>query len=74
MKRVPQEGSRPQVPYILLEAAIDGIRSHIHGACAELVVNFVEVGISEEEDQVERKVIIPCSVTGKTIFMVSTAD
>jgi hypothetical protein len=44
-KSVTLEDSRLQVPRVLLEAAIEAIRTLIHDPCAELVFNLDEVGI-----------------------------
>jgi hypothetical protein len=57
-----------QVPRVFLEAVIEGIRSDGHNACAELVFNLDEIGISEWEDRVERKAIDPWVMKGQPIF------
>jgi hypothetical protein len=68
MKTVPQEDSRLQVPRVFPETAIESLRTHIHDTCAELAFKLDEVGMSEWEDRVERKVIVPSSMRGQTIF------
>jgi hypothetical protein len=52
----------------LLEAAIEGIRTHVQNACGDRVFNLDEIGISEWEDQVERKVIVRSAVREQKIF------
>jgi hypothetical protein len=68
MKRSPQENQRLEVPRVFLEAVIEGIRSHVHNACADLVFNLDEIGISEWEDRVERKVMAPSAMRKRKIF------
>jgi hypothetical protein len=46
-KSIPQENPRLEVPRVFLEAAIDGFRDHVHNACAELVLDVDEIGVSE---------------------------
>lgn len=67
-KSIPQENPRLQVPRVFLEAALEGFRDHVHGACAELLFNLDEIGISEWEDRVARKVIVPSTMKGQLIF------
>jgi hypothetical protein len=56
------------VPRAFLEAAIDGFRDRVYNACAELVFNLDEIGISEWKDRHERRVIVPSAIRGQTIF------
>jgi hypothetical protein len=67
-KSVPQENPRLDVPRAFLEAATDGFRDHIHNACAELLFNLEEIGISEWEDRRARRVIVPSVMRGQTIL------
>jgi hypothetical protein len=67
-KSIPQKNPRLDVPRAFLEAAIDGFRDHVHNACAELVFNLDEIGISDWEDRYERQVIVPSAMRGQTIF------
>jgi hypothetical protein len=46
-KNVPQENPRLRVPRVFLEAVIDGFRDNVHNACAELVFNLDEIGVSQ---------------------------
>jgi hypothetical protein len=46
-KSIPQENPRLEMPRVSLDAAIDSLRHHVHGSCAELVFNLGEVGIGE---------------------------
>jgi hypothetical protein len=62
------------VPRVFLEAAIEGIRTHAQNACADLVFNLDEIGISEWEDPVERKVVFASAMREQQIFMEFTAD
>jgi hypothetical protein len=43
------------------------LKQHVQDCCADLVFNFDKVGISEWEDRVARKVIVPVSMAGQTI-------
>jgi hypothetical protein len=43
------------VPRAFLEAGIEDIKTHIQNACAELVFNLDEIGISEWEDRMKEK-------------------
>jgi hypothetical protein len=61
-KSSPQENQRLEVPRVVLEAAIEDIQTHIQNAYADLVFNLNEIGISEWEDRVERKVIVPSTM------------
>jgi hypothetical protein len=45
-KSSPQKNQRLKVPRIFFEAAIEGARTHVHNACAELVFNLGEIEIS----------------------------
>jgi len=38
---LPQENPRLEVPRRLLDSAVDCLKTHVHGACAELVFNLV---------------------------------
>jgi hypothetical protein len=67
-KSFPQENQRLEVPRVFLEAAIEGIRTHVQNACADLVFNLDEIGISEWEDRVERKVTVPSAMREQKIF------
>jgi hypothetical protein len=51
-----------------LEAGIEAIKTHIQNGCAELGFNLDEIGISEWEDRLERKVIVPSTTRDKKIF------
>jgi hypothetical protein len=42
-----QENQRLDVPRVFLEAAIEGIATHVHNSCTELVFNLDEIGIRE---------------------------
>jgi hypothetical protein len=46
-KSSPQENQRLEVPRVFLEAAIEGIRTHVQNACADLVFNLDKIGIHE---------------------------
>jgi hypothetical protein len=61
-KSFPQENQRLEVPRVFLEAAIEGIRTHVQNACADLVFDLDEIGGSEWEDRIERKVIVPSAM------------
>jgi UDP-2,3-diacylglucosamine pyrophosphatase LpxH len=50
-KSIPQEYPRLKVPLVFLEAAIDAFRNNVHNACAELVFNLDEIGVTEWEDR-----------------------
>jgi hypothetical protein len=67
-KSISQENPRLEVPRVFLDVAIDGFRHHVHGSCVELIFNLDEVGTSEWEDRVQRRVIIPSAMRGQTIF------
>jgi hypothetical protein len=67
-KSSPRENQRLEVPRVFLEAAIEGIRSHVQNTCADLVFNLDEIGISEWEDRVERKVMVPSAMREQKIF------
>jgi hypothetical protein len=67
-KSIPQESPRLEVPRVFLEAVIDGFRDHVHNACAELVFNLDEIGMTEWEDRSERRVIVPSTMRGQTIY------
>jgi hypothetical protein len=56
------------VPRVFLEAGIEDIKIHIQNACAELVFNLDEIAISEWEDRIERKVIVPSTMRDEKIF------
>jgi hypothetical protein len=43
------------VPRVFLEAAIEGTQIHVQDACADLVFNLDAIGISEWEDEIEKK-------------------
>jgi hypothetical protein len=64
-KRVPQENPRLDMPRAFLEAVINGFRYHVHNACAELVFNLEEIGISQWEDRHERRVIVASARRGE---------
>jgi hypothetical protein len=67
-KSSPQENQRLEIPQVLFEAAIEGIRIYVHNACAQLVRILNEIGINESEDRVERNVTVPSASTGQMIF------
>jgi transposase len=67
-KSVSQENPRLEVPRTFLEATIEGFQNHVHNSCAELIFNLGEIGISEWEDRTERRVIVPSTMRGQTIF------
>jgi hypothetical protein len=48
-KRVPQENPRLEVPPVLLETAIEGLRDDVHHRCAELAIISVVTCISAAE-------------------------
>jgi hypothetical protein len=56
------------VPRVFLEAVIEGIGTHVCSACAELVFNLDEIGVTEREDPIERKVVIPSGMREQKIF------
>jgi hypothetical protein len=56
------------VPQSFLESGIKNIKTHLQNACAELVFNLNEIGISEWEDRIARKVIVPSTMRNETIF------
>jgi hypothetical protein len=62
--KVLQENLRLEVPRVFLQAGLEGFRDHVHSACAELVFNLDEIGISEWEDHCTRRVIVPSAMTG----------
>ena len=63
----PQENLRLEVPRLFLDTMIECLTEHVPGCCAELVFNLDEVGISEWEDRVARRVIVPRSMSTQTI-------
>jgi hypothetical protein len=63
----PQENPRFEIPRSLLDAMLECLRQQVQDRCAELVFNLDEVGISEWEDGVARKAIVPVSMSGQTI-------
>jgi hypothetical protein len=67
-KSAPRENPRLEVPRSFLEAAVEAFWDHVHHSCAELVFNLDEIRISEWEDRVERRVIVPTTMRGETIF------
>jgi hypothetical protein len=58
----PQENQRLEVSQVFFEAAIEGIQTQVHNTCVESVFNLDENGISEWEDRVERKAIVPSAM------------
>jgi hypothetical protein len=64
----PQENQRLEVYRVFLEAGIEGIRTHGQKSCADLVFNPDEIGVSEWGNWVERKVIVPSTMTEQKIF------
>jgi hypothetical protein len=56
------------MPRDFLEAAIEAFLDHVHNACAELVFNLDEIGISEWEDWIERYVIVRLVMRCQRIF------
>jgi hypothetical protein len=72
-KSAPHEDTRLQVPWVLLEAAVERIRSHFHNPCAELVFTLDEVLISEWElKQISVAVCISAGGDHMTRFLVSS--
>jgi hypothetical protein len=67
-KSSPQENQRFEVPRVFVEAAIEAVRTHVQNASANLVFNLDEIGISEWEDRVERKVIVPSAMRKQKVF------
>jgi hypothetical protein len=67
-KSSPQDNQRLEVLRAFLEAAIEGIKTHVQNSCADLVFNLDEIGMSEWEDRVEGKVIIPSAMREQKIF------
>jgi hypothetical protein len=67
-KAIPQENPRLEMPRVFLEAAIDGFRDRVHNACAELIFHLDEIGVSEWEDRIERRVIVPSTMKGHRIY------
>jgi hypothetical protein len=67
-KSVPQENPRLEMPRDFLEAAIEAFLDYVHNACAELVFNLDEIGISECEDRIEKRVIVPLAMKGQRIL------
>jgi hypothetical protein len=63
-KSIPQENPRLEVSRVVLEAAIEGFREHVHNACGELGFNIGEIGISERKDRAQRKVNVPSTMRG----------
>jgi hypothetical protein len=63
----PQESPRLEIPRSFLDTRGGCLRQHVLDCCADLVFHFDEVGISEWEDRVARKVVVPVSVSGQTI-------
>jgi hypothetical protein len=55
------------MPRAFPEAAIEAFRGHVHTACAELEFDLDEIGISEWEDMIERRVIVPLAMRGQSI-------
>jgi hypothetical protein len=67
-KSSPQENEKLEMPRVFLEAAIEGIRTHVQTACADFVFNLDAIGINEWEDRVERKVIVSSAMRKQKIF------
>jgi hypothetical protein len=65
--RRPQENPRLEIPRSCLDTMGECLRQPVQDCCADLVFNLDEVGISEWEDRVARKVIVPVSMSGETI-------
>jgi hypothetical protein len=63
----PQENPRLEIPRSFLDTMEECLRQHVQDCCADLVFNLDKVGISEWEDRVARKVIVPVSMSGQTI-------
>jgi hypothetical protein len=63
----PQENPRLEISPSFLDTMVECLRKHVQDCCADLIFNFDEVGISEWEDRVARKVIAPVSISGQTI-------
>jgi hypothetical protein len=68
-KSSPQENQRLEVPRAFLEAGIEDTKTQIQNARAELVFNLGEIGISEWEDRIERKVMILSPMRDEKISM-----
>jgi hypothetical protein len=66
IKSVPYENPRFEVLRVFLQARLDIFRDHVHPACAKLVFNFDEIGISERED-CSTRMIIAGIVGGSTL-------
>jgi hypothetical protein len=67
-KSSSQEKRRLEASQVFLEAAIEGVQTHVQNACADLVFNLDQIGISEWEDWVKRKVIVPSVMRQQKIF------
>jgi hypothetical protein len=55
----PQENTRLEILQLFLGTIVECLKQYVPVCRAELVFNSDEVGISEWEDQVQRKVIVP---------------
>jgi hypothetical protein len=51
-----------------IEAAIEDLWDDVHNMCTEFVFNLDEIGISEWEDMIARRVIVPLAMRGQRIF------
>jgi hypothetical protein len=56
------------MPRDFLEAATEAYRDHVHTGFAELVFRLDEIGVSELEEQIERRVIVLSAMRGQRIF------
>jgi hypothetical protein len=67
-KMTPQENARLEVPCAFRDETIDFLRECMQGMKAELVFNLAGIDMSEWEDCQERKVIVPRTMDGQTIY------
>jgi hypothetical protein len=63
----PQENPRLEIPRSFLDTMVECLRQYVQECCVDLGFNLDELGISEWEDPVARKVIVPVSMSGRTI-------
>jgi hypothetical protein len=63
----PQDNPRLEISRSFLDPMVECLRQNVRECCADLLFNWDKVGISEWENRVVRKVIVPVSRSGQTI-------
>jgi hypothetical protein len=58
-KRIPQENPKLEVPRVFHKAKIKWFSNYIESARAKCVFQVEEMRISEREDRIETRIIIP---------------